>query len=129
MEKIRKELKEYEAVVMSVNPFANAQVCCGGVDANEIDETTMESKIWSGALSGRGDPGCGWYLRWLQSSVCLVQRHDRRKMCSMEMEMQTEPKRSWGKAIQERTLGKECREEKYRKKRKKNMEKNKKTGT
>ena len=48
LEKICKELKEYEAVVMSVNPFANAQVCCGGVDTNEIDETTMESRLCPG---------------------------------------------------------------------------------
>lgn len=39
------QLKHYEAIVMSVNPFANAQVCCGGVDVHEVDATTMESRI------------------------------------------------------------------------------------
>ena len=29
---------------MSVNPFANAQVCCGGVDTREVDPATMESR-------------------------------------------------------------------------------------
>ena len=37
-------LKSYEALVMSVNPFANAQVCCGGVDTREVDPATMESR-------------------------------------------------------------------------------------
>ena len=37
-------LKSYEALVMSVNPFANAQVCCGGVDTQEVDPATMESR-------------------------------------------------------------------------------------
>lgn len=39
------QLKEYEAIVMSVNPFANAQVCCGGVDVHEVNASTMESRI------------------------------------------------------------------------------------
>lgn len=38
-------MKSYEAIVMSVNPFANAQVCCGGVDTREIDPSTMESRL------------------------------------------------------------------------------------
>ena len=37
------QIKSYEAIVMSVNPFANAQVCCGGVDTGEVDAATMES--------------------------------------------------------------------------------------
>ena len=64
LEKICKELKEYEAVVMSVNPFANAQVCCGGVDTNEIDGTTMESALSRLYIAGE-IPGCRWDLRQL----------------------------------------------------------------
>lgn len=51
---------------MSVNPFANAQVCCGGVDANEVDGTTMESKICPGLyLAGRS-----WM--WMVSAVATI---------------------------------------------------------
>ena len=39
------QMKSYEAIVMSVNPFANAQVCCGGVDTREVDASTMESRL------------------------------------------------------------------------------------
>ena len=39
------QIKSYEAIVMSVNPFANAQVCCGGVDTGEVDAATMESRL------------------------------------------------------------------------------------
>lgn len=39
------QIKTYEAIVMSVNPFANAQVCCGGVDTREVDASTMESRL------------------------------------------------------------------------------------
>lgn len=79
LEKIRKELKEYEAVVMSVNPFANAQVCCGGVDTREIDEETMESKICPGLyLAGEildVDGICGGYnLQFAWSSGMIAGR-------------------------------------------------------
>lgn len=79
LEKIRKELKEYEAVVMSVNPFANAQVCCGGVDTNEVDEKTMESKICPGLyLAGEildVDGICGGYnLQFAWSSGMIAGR-------------------------------------------------------
>lgn len=39
------QLKSYEALVTSVNPFTNAQVCCGGVDVGEVNASTMESNI------------------------------------------------------------------------------------
>ena len=42
------QLKSYEAIVMSVNPFANAQVCCGGVDTRRVDPRTMQSRIKRG---------------------------------------------------------------------------------
>lgn len=43
--KLLDQLKSYEAIVMSVNPFASAQVCCGGVDVSQVDPSTMESKL------------------------------------------------------------------------------------
>ena len=49
---------------MSVNPFANAQECCGGVDTNEIDETTMESRLAR---------DCIWLVRsWMEGSAAAI---------------------------------------------------------
>ena len=99
LEKIYKELKEYEAVVMSVNPFANAQVCCGGVDTNEIDETTMESRLCPGLyMAGEildVDGICGGYnLQFAWSSGLIAGR------CAAggagKQEMKTEPEK-WEK--------------------------------
>ena len=33
---------------MSVNPFVNAQVCCGGVDTAQVNPATMESRLKKG---------------------------------------------------------------------------------
>ena len=66
-------IKEYEALVSSVNPFANAQVCCGGVDVREVDPSTMESRLM-GDIYFAGeildvDGICGGYnLQWAWSS-------------------------------------------------------------
>lgn len=48
LERLLSQIKHYEAIVMSVNPFANAQVCCGGVDTRQVDPETMESRIQRG---------------------------------------------------------------------------------
>lgn len=74
------QIKSYEAVVMSVNPFANAQVCCGGVDTREVDARTMESKILANLyLTGElldVDGICGGYnLQFAWSSGMLAGRH------------------------------------------------------
>ena len=65
LERILYQLKSYEAIVMSVNPFSNAQVCCGGVDTREVDPDTMESRIRTGLyLAGElldVDGICGGY--------------------------------------------------------------------
>ena len=45
LERLLGQLKHYEAIVMSVNPFANAQVCCGGVDTRQVNAHTLESRI------------------------------------------------------------------------------------
>ena len=68
-----KAMKSYEALVSSVNPFANAQVCCGGVDVREVDPKTMESKLvkdlyFAGEILDV-DGICGGYnLQWAWSS-------------------------------------------------------------
>ena len=72
-EHLLRAIKEYEALVSSVNPFANAQVCCGGVDVREVDPSTMESRIM-GDIYFAGeildvDGICGGYnLQWAWSS-------------------------------------------------------------
>ena len=70
------QIKQYQALVQSVNPFANAQVCCGGVDTREINPDTMESKIQKGLyLTGElldVDGICGGYnLQWAWTSGYL----------------------------------------------------------
>lgn len=77
--KLLGQLKEYEAIVMSVNPFANAQVCCGGVDTRQVDPSTMESKIRKDLyLAGEildVDGICGGYnLQFAWSSGVLAGR-------------------------------------------------------
>ena len=74
------QLKSYEALVMSVNPFANAQVCCGGVDTREVDPATMESRIRKNLyLTGEildVDGICGGYnLQFAWSSGALAGRN------------------------------------------------------
>lgn len=66
-------LKHYEALISSVNPFTNAQVCCGGVDVSEVNPRTMESLLipelfFSGEILDV-DGICGGYnLQWAWSS-------------------------------------------------------------
>ena len=72
-EHLLRAIKEYEALVSSVNPFANAQVCCGGVDVREVDPSTMGSRLM-GDIYFAGeildvDGICGGYnLQWAWSS-------------------------------------------------------------
>ncbi len=72
-EHLLRAIKEYEALVSSVNPFANAQVCCGGVDVHQVDSATMESKVapeiyFAGEILDV-DGICGGYnLQWAWSS-------------------------------------------------------------
>lgn len=145
LEKICKELKEYEAVVMSVNPFANAQVCCGGVDTNEIDETTMESRFCPGLyMAGEildVDGICGGYnLQFAWSSGLIAGR------CAAggagKQEMKTEPEKWEKKQLgqrnpEKRNPGKKSVEKKNIEKKsvekknieKKNIEKNRNVNT
>lgn len=72
-----KQLKEYETVITAVNPYENAQVCCGGIDTREVNPETMESKLVPGLyLAGElldVDGICGGYnLQWAWSSGKLA---------------------------------------------------------
>ena len=74
------QLRRYEALVMSVNPFANAQVCCGGVDTRQVDPKTMESRLCPGLyLAGElldVDGICGGYnLQFAWSSGAIAGVH------------------------------------------------------
>lgn len=71
--KLAMSYKELTCQVTELNPFANAQVCAGGVDTSEIDNTTMESKLVRGLyFAGEMvdvDGTCGGYnLQWAWSS-------------------------------------------------------------
>lgn len=73
LEALAGHMKRYQALVLSVNPFANAQVCCGGVDTREINPETMESRIQKNLyIAGElldVDGICGGYnLQWAWAS-------------------------------------------------------------
>ncbi|MBS6954150.1 MAG: NAD(P)/FAD-dependent oxidoreductase [Enterocloster asparagiformis] len=75
--RLLEQLKSYQALVMSVNPFANAQVCCGGVDTRQVDPATMESRCAPGLyLAGEildVDGICGGYnLQFAWSSGAIA---------------------------------------------------------
>ncbi len=77
MDHLCRQLKEYQALVQSVNPFSNAQVCCGGVDTRELDPKTLESRIQKGLyIIGElldVDGICGGYnLQWAWATGCLA---------------------------------------------------------
>ena len=77
--RLLEQLKSYEAIVMSVNPFANAQVCCGGVDTWQVEPRTMESRIKKGLYFAGEildvDGICGGYnLQFAWSSGVIAGR-------------------------------------------------------
>lgn len=77
LEALTRQIKCYQALVQSVNPFSNAQVCCGGVDTREVSPDTMESCLqkdlyFAGELLDV-DGICGGYnLQWAWSSGYLA---------------------------------------------------------
>lgn len=80
LSKLARQMKAYEAIVMSVNPFASAQVCCGGVDVHEINASTMESRVRKNLyLAGElldVDGICGGYnLQFAWSSGAVAGRN------------------------------------------------------
>ena len=71
--RLAKQYKTLTCQVTETNPFANAQVCAGGVDTTEIEETTMESRLVPGVYFAGElvdvDGTCGGYnLQWAWSS-------------------------------------------------------------
>lgn len=80
LSRLLEQLKSYQALVMSVNPFANAQVCCGGVDTWQVDPATMESRCRPSLyLAGEildVDGICGGYnLQFAWSSGAVAGRN------------------------------------------------------
>lgn len=72
--------KELTCQVTELNPFANAQVCAGGVNTSEIEKKTMESKLVPGLyFAGEVvdvDGTCGGYnLQWAWSSGYVAGMH------------------------------------------------------
>ena len=79
LEELGGYLRSYRALVASVNPFANAQVCRGGIDTRQVDSGTMESRLCPGLfLAGEildVDGICGGYnLQFAWSSGALAGR-------------------------------------------------------
>lgn len=78
-DKLLKAVKSYRADVTGTNPYEQAQICCGGVDADEIDDTTMESKLIPGIYFAGElidvDGICGGYnLQWAWSTGMIAGR-------------------------------------------------------
>lgn len=74
-----KWMKSYETMIVSVNPYENAQVCCGGVDTREVAAETMESRKVPGLYFAGEildvDGICGGYnLQWAWSSGAVAGR-------------------------------------------------------
>ena len=74
------QIKKFLVKVSAVNPFENAQVCCGGVDTVEINSNTMESKLVKDLyIAGElldVDGICGGYnLQFAWSSGALAGIH------------------------------------------------------
>lgn len=72
--------KNLTCQVTETNPFANAQVCAGGVDTSEIIPETMESKLVNGLYFAGElvdvDGTCGGYnLQWAWSSGYVAGLH------------------------------------------------------
>lgn len=78
--KLAKLYKGLQCQVTELNPFANAQVCAGGVDTKEIEPETLESKLVPGLYFAGElvdvDGTCGGYnLQWAWSSGFVAGLH------------------------------------------------------
>lgn len=79
-ERLLSLIAAFRTEVSAVNPFANAQIACGGVDVSQIDEKTMEVKQMKGLfLTGElldVDGICGGYnLQWAWSTGAIAGTH------------------------------------------------------
>ncbi len=66
-------IKEFAIEVTATNSFAQAQVCCGGIDTREVDPVSLESKLVPGMYFAGEildvDGICGGYnLQWAWST-------------------------------------------------------------
>ena len=80
LEKLAGLYKNLSCQVTETNPFANAQVCAGGVDTSEIIPKTMESRLVKGLFFAGElvdvDGTCGGYnLQWAWSSGYVAGLH------------------------------------------------------
>ena len=80
LSELGRQIKQFETEIVETNPFANAQICCGGVDVREVNPRTMESKKRKGLyLAGElldVDGICGGYnLQWAWSTGALAGIH------------------------------------------------------
>lgn len=73
-------LKDFPLEVTDTMSFAQAQICCGGVDTAEVDSRTMESRLKKGLYFAGElldiDGICGGYnLQWAWSSGAAAGSH------------------------------------------------------
>lgn len=74
------QIKEFCVPITAANPFANAQICCGGADTSQICPDTMESRLIRGLYFAGEivdvDGICGGYnLQWAWSTGAAAGRH------------------------------------------------------
>lgn len=79
LEKLADQIRDFRAPVTGTRSFDSAQVCCGGVCADQVFGATMESRITPGLyLTGElldVDGICGGYnLQWAWSTGILAGR-------------------------------------------------------
>lgn len=73
-------IHDFRVEIKEVNPFEQAQICCGGVDVREVSPETMESRLHPGLfLTGElldVDGICGGYnLQWAWSTGAIAGTH------------------------------------------------------
>ena len=73
IDKLLKLFTSFKVKITETNSFENAQVCAGGVNCDEINPLTMESKLVKGLFFAGEildvDGACGGYnLQWAWSS-------------------------------------------------------------
>ena len=76
MQKLCYGMKEFRVIPKAMNPFENAQVCCGGVDFMEVDENMQSVYQQNLYICGEMldvDGKCGGYnLQWAWTSGYLA---------------------------------------------------------
>lgn len=73
IKRLANEINAFVVNIFATNSFENAQVCCGGISTDEINNTTLESKLIKGLYFAGEiidiDGNCGGYnLQWAWSS-------------------------------------------------------------